>query len=178
MTNRISTGEFQQRVRNIREQMKKRRLDVLFIYSQKRGHVPYVSGYRANYHTNSAVIVLPLERDPIMWVKYGFDLPRAQFEPASDLLNEIRLIKSAEEVSSLRDSAQLADRVAAELAKEIRQGQTERLAVVRAAQAARLEGGDCDVIISSDASRISYPPLDHEFRKGCVVNCEITVQLA
>src|SRR5580700_1904663 len=78
MTNRISTGEFQQRVRNIREQMKKRRLDVLFIYSQKRGHVPYVSGYRANYHTNSAVIVLPLERDPIMWVKYGFDLPRAR----------------------------------------------------------------------------------------------------
>ena len=243
MKNRISTGEFQQRVQNIRGQMKKRGLDVLFIYSQKRGHVTYVSGYRPNYHTNSAVIVLPLERDPIMWVKFAFDLPRArtvswfddirpsksesttrmfagcaeemrslgferarvgvvasdlavdemgvtlfdalrstlphaQFEPASDLMNEMRLIKSAEEIAALRDSAQLADRVAAALGKEIRPGQTERLAVVRAAQAARLEGGDCDVIISSDVSRISYPPLDHEFRQGCVVNCEITVQLA
>lgn len=243
MKNRISTGEFQQRVQNIRGQMKKRGLDVLFIYSQKRGHVTYVSGYRPNYHTNSAVIVLPLESEPIMWVKFAFDLPRArtvswfddirpsksesttkmfagcaeemrslgferarvgvvasdlavdemgvtlfdalraslphaQFEPASDLMNEIRLIKSAEEIAALRDSAQLADRVAAALGKEIRPGQTERLAVVRAAQAARLEGGDCDVIISSDASRITYPPLDHEFRQGCVVNCEITVQLA
>jgi Xaa-Pro dipeptidase len=243
MKNRISTGEFQQRVQNIRGEMKKRNLDVLFIYSQKRGHVTYVSGYRPNYHTHSAVIVLPLERDPIMWIKFAFDLPRArsiswiddirpsksesttkmfagcaeeirslgferarvglvasdlavdemgvtlfdalrstlphaQFESASDLMNEIRLIKSAEEIAALRDSAQLADLVAAALAKEIRPGQTERLAVVRAAQAARLEGGECDVIISSDVSRISYPPLDYEFRQGCVVNCEITVQLA
>src|ERR1017187_2034598 len=243
MTNRISAGEFQQRVRNIREQMRKRQLDVLFIYSQKRGHVTYVSGYRPNYHTNSAVIVLPLERDPIMWVKFAFDLPRARtvswfddirpsmsesttkmfagcademrslgferarvgvvasdlavdemgvtlydalrlslphahFVPASDLLNEIRLIKSAEEVSALRESAQLADRVAATLGKEIKPGQTERLAAVRAAQTARLEGGDCDIIISSDASRITYPPGHYVFQPGCVVNCEITVQLA
>jgi Xaa-Pro aminopeptidase len=243
MTNRIGTGEFQQRVQNIREQMKTRGLDVLFIYSQKRGHVPYVSGYRPNYHTNSAVVVLPLERGPIMWVKFPFDLPRArtvswfedirpsksesttkmfagcgdeirslglersrigvvasdravdemgltlydalraslphaQFEPASDLVNDIRLIKSPEEVAALRESAQLADRVAATLGKEIRPGLTERLAAVRAAQTARLEGGDCDIIISSDAARITYPPADYEFRKGSVVNCEITVQLA
>lgn len=243
MKNRISAGEFQQRVRNIREQMRKRNLDVLFNYSQKRGHVPYVAGYRPNYHTNSAVVVLPLEREPIMWVKFAFDLPRARtvswfedirpsmsesttkmfagcademrslgferarvgvvasdlavdemgvtlydalraalphahFEPASDLMNEIRLIKSSEEVAALRESAQLADRVAATLGKEIKPGQTERLAAVRAAQTARLEGGDCDIIISSDASRITYPPGDFQFQKASVVNCEITVQLA
>src|ERR1043165_7647447 len=78
MKNRITTGEFEQRVRNIRGQMKQRGLDVLFIFSQKRGHVPYVSGYRPNYHTHSAVIVLTLEQDPIMWVKFPFDLPRAK----------------------------------------------------------------------------------------------------
>jgi Xaa-Pro aminopeptidase len=105
-------------------------------------------------------------------------LPHAQFEPASDLLSDLRLIKSPAEVAALRDSAQLADRVAAALGKEIRPGQTEKLAAVRAAQTARLEGGECDVIISSDASRITYPPGDFEFRQGCVVNCEITVQLA
>ncbi len=243
MMTRITTGEFQQRVQNIRAQMKKRNLEVFFIYSQKRGHVSYVSGYRPNYHTNSAVVVLPLDRDPILWVKFAFDVPRAktiswisdirpsksestakmfagcgdeiralglersrigvvasdlaieemgvtifdalraslphaQFEPASDLLSDLRLIKSPAEVAALRDSAQLADRVAAALGKEIRPGQTEKLAAVRAAQTARLEGGECDVIISSDASRITYPPGDFEFRQGCVVNCEITVQLA
>jgi Xaa-Pro aminopeptidase len=105
-------------------------------------------------------------------------LPHAHFEPASDLMNEIRLIKSSEEVAALRESAQLADRVAATLGKEIKPGQTERLAAVRAAQTARLEGGDCDIIISSDASRITYPPGDFQFQKASVVNCEITVQLA
>ena len=243
MKNRITTGEFHERVRNIREQMEKRGLDVLFIYSQRRGHVPYVSGYRPNYHTNSAVIVLPLDRDPVMWVKFAFDLPRArkvswiedirasksesaaqmvascademrslgfarsrvgvvaadlaidemgatldaalraglpdaQLEPASDLLNDLRLIKSAAEIAALRESARLADLVAATLAKEIRPGKSERLAAAQAGNAARLEGGECDIIISSDASRITYPPSDFEFGPHSAVNCEITVQNA
>jgi Xaa-Pro aminopeptidase len=105
-------------------------------------------------------------------------LPHAQLEPASDLLNELRLIKSQDEIAALRDSAQLAVRVAASLGKEIKPGQSEKLAAVKAAQTARLEGGECDVIISSDAARICYPPADYEFRKGSAVNCEITVQLA
>ena len=40
MKNRIPESEFQTRVRKIRQQMKRRGLDVLLIYSQKRGHVP------------------------------------------------------------------------------------------------------------------------------------------
>src|SRR5208282_3963464 len=79
---------------------------------------------------------------------------------------------------ALRDSAQLAVRVAASLGKEIKPGQSEKLAAVRAAQTARLEGGECDLIISSDPSRVCYPPGDYEFRKGSAVTCEITVQLA
>jgi Xaa-Pro aminopeptidase len=242
MTNRISSQEFQQRVQNIRKQMKKRNFEVLFIYSQRRGHVTYVSGYRPNYHTNSAVVVLPLERDPIMWVKFPFDvsrartmswfddirgsisedslkmfsecgeairslglgrsrigcvasdlavdemgvslsealraqLPSAQLEPASDLLNELRLVKSQNEIAILREATHLAGRVAESLGKEIKPGQTERLAAVRAAQTARFERGECDIIISSDSSRMAFPPSDHEFQRGRVVNCEITVQL-
>jgi Xaa-Pro aminopeptidase len=243
MTNRITSAEFEQRLKNIREQMKQRNLDVLFIYSQKRGHVPYVSGYRPNYHTNSAVVVLPLKGEPMLCVKFAFDLPRAkavswfsdirysrsestakmfvqcaeeirslgldrsrvgtvasdlasdelgislyealrtalphaQLEPASDLMNELRLIKSADEISALRDAAQLAERVAASLGREIKPGQSEKLAAVRATQTARLEGGECDLIISSDSSRVCYPPQDYEFRKGSAVTCEITVHLA
>ncbi len=242
MNNCIPASEFETRVRNIRQQMKQRGLDVLLIYTQRRGHVPYVSGYRPNYHTHSAAIVLLLEREPIMWVRYAFDLPRArsvswlqdirasktesaakmlagsaeemislgmgrsrvgivaadlavdemgttlyhafraalphaELELASDLLIDLRLTKSANEISALRDAAQLADKVAAARGKEIRPGQIERIAA-RAAQVARLEGADCDVIVSSDISRISYPPSDYECRLGCVVNTEITVQLA
>jgi Xaa-Pro aminopeptidase len=201
-----------------------------------------VSGYRPNYHTNSAVVVLPLEQDPIMWVKFAFDLPRAReiswlsdirpstsentalmfsgcakaicslgldrsrvglvasdlasdemgvslyealrgtlpharIEPASDVFNELRLIKSQDEIAALRDCAQLAVQVAASLGKEIQAGRTEKLAAVRAAQTARLQGGECDIIISSDPSRICFPPSDHEFRRGSAVTCEITVQL-
>ncbi len=243
MNNRIPTSEFENRVRNIRRQMEQRGMDVLLIYSQRRGHIPYVSGYRPNYHTHSAAMVLPLERDPIMWVKFAFDLPRARsvswlqdirasksesaakmlagcaeemialgmgrsrvgivasdlaidemgttlfdslraslpdakLDHASDLLTDLRLVKSENEVEALRDAAQLADQVATALGKEIRPGQIERVAAARAAQVARLEGGDCDIIISSDISRISYPPSEYEFRQGCVVNTEITVQLA
>jgi Xaa-Pro aminopeptidase len=105
-------------------------------------------------------------------------LPDAKLDPASDLLTDLRLVKSENEVEALRDAAQLADQVATALGKEIRPGQIERVAAARAAQVARLEGGDCDIIISSDISRISYPPSEYEFRQGCVVNTEITVQLA
>jgi Xaa-Pro dipeptidase len=243
MKHRIPETEFHERVRRIREQMKRRGLDVLLIYSQRRGHVPYVSGYRPNYHTHSAAVVLPLDRDPIMWVKFAFDLPRAKsvswigdirasksesaakmlagcgeemirlglgrsrvgivasdlaidelgttlydsfrasvpdatIEPASELMTDLRLVKSANEVAALRDAAQLADKVAFALAREIRPGQSERVAAARAAQEARLEGADCDIIISSDISRISYPPSEFEFRRGGVANTEITVQLA
>src|SRR5580704_12388447 len=91
MNNRIPTSEFETRVRNIRQQMKQRGLDVLLIYTQRRGHVPYVSGYRPNYHTHSAAIVLPLELDPIMWVRYAFDLSRAL---RASWLQDIRASKS------------------------------------------------------------------------------------
>jgi Xaa-Pro aminopeptidase len=243
MKHRIPESEFHGRVQKIREKMKQRGIDALLIYSQRRGHIPYVTGYRPNYHTHSAALVLPIELDPILWVRYAFDLrraqsvswlqdirasktesaaqmlagcaeemtalgmgrsrigivaadlavdemgstlydafraalPHAELEPASDLMNDLRLIKSANEISALRDAAQLADKVASALGKEIRPGQIERVAAARAGQVARLEGADCDIIISSDISRISYPPSDLEFRQGCVVNTEITVQLA
>ena len=66
-----------QRLGAIREEMRKRDLAALIIYSQRRGHVPYVSGYRPNYHTNWAFIVLPLVGEPALLIKFGFDLSRA-----------------------------------------------------------------------------------------------------
>src|SRR5271157_1562393 len=125
MSNRIGLGEFQQRVQNIREQMKRRNLDVLFIYSQKRGHVPYVSGYRPNYHTNSAVVVLPLEGDPILWVKFAFDLPRARtacwfsdIRPSKSESTAKLFAQCAEEIRSLGLERSRVGTVASDLASD------------------------------------------------------------
>jgi Xaa-Pro aminopeptidase len=58
--------------------MEGRNLDALLVYSQRRGHVAYLSGYRPNYHTNSAFLCLPREADPVLLIKFGFDMPRAR----------------------------------------------------------------------------------------------------
>ena len=66
------------RIAAVRDEMRSRKLDALLVYSQKRGHVAYLSGYRPNYHTNSAFLLLPREEDPALLIKFGFDLPRAR----------------------------------------------------------------------------------------------------
>ena len=70
--------EGRRRLDIIRDQMRTRNLDALLIYSQRRGHVSYVSGYHPNYHTNSAAIVMPAREAPVLMVKFGFDLARAR----------------------------------------------------------------------------------------------------
>src|SRR5437879_114362 len=67
-----------ERIDSIRAGMKARDLDALLVYSQRRGHVAYLSGYRPNYHTNSAFLCVPREGDPVLLIKFGFDMPRAR----------------------------------------------------------------------------------------------------
>jgi|GEM_PF-2486275 len=74
----LSTGEQIQRLGAIRAEMRARKLDALLVYSQRRSHVAYVSGYRPNYHTNSAFVVLPVDDEPVLLIKFGFDLQRAK----------------------------------------------------------------------------------------------------
>src|SRR4051794_19451518 len=167
-----------QRLDAIRSEMRKRDLAALIIYSQKRGHVPYVSGDRPNYHTNSAFVVLPLEGEPALLIKFGFDssraasiswfsdirasgtedlagmflecceiinqmklqrariglvasddtidelsvslsnaiqhaLPQARIEPASDLINQMRMEKSPPEIMNLRKATEISESAAA-----------------------------------------------------------------
>src|SRR6516165_11841259 len=93
MLNYIPETEFKDRLSALRNSMRRRNLDVLLIFSQKQGHVAYVSGYRPNYQTNSAIIFLPLEGDPILWIKFPFDLPRAK---AMSWFNDTRASVSEE----------------------------------------------------------------------------------
>jgi Xaa-Pro aminopeptidase len=222
--------------------MLRQKFDALVLFSQKRSHITYFSGYYPNYHTNSALMLITAERDPTLWIKFGFDLPRAkatswlediractgedpgemigkcaddirslrlegsriglvatdlavdelsisfheqicrqlpkaQLVPASDMVNELRLIKSQNEIELLRKAAQVAEVVVDSLRKSIRPGVKDRQATVTAEHAARLEGADqCDFFISTDPALHALPPMGLEFRAGSPVNCEITVR--
>jgi hypothetical protein len=66
------------RIAAVQDEMRSRNLDALLVYSQKRGHVAFLSGYRPNYHTNSAFLLMPTGEDPSLLIKFGFDMPRAR----------------------------------------------------------------------------------------------------
>jgi len=55
-------------------------LEVLLVYSWKRGPVRYVSGYHPNYVANLALVVLPRQGEPELYIRFPFDLERARKE--------------------------------------------------------------------------------------------------
>jgi len=69
---------FKTRLEKIRTAMQVENLDGLLVYSWKRGQVRYVSGYHPNYVANVAVVVIPVSARPAMWIRFAFDLERAQ----------------------------------------------------------------------------------------------------
>ena len=69
---------FKTRLEKIRTAMQVETLDGLLVYSWKRGQVRYVSGYHPNYVANVAVVVIPVSARPAMWIRFAFDLERAQ----------------------------------------------------------------------------------------------------
>ncbi|MCZ7543006.1 MAG: Xaa-Pro peptidase family protein [Anaerolineae bacterium] len=74
----IGTEEYRQRLADIRARMAARALDAVIVYSWKRGQVRYVAGYAPNYVANVAAVVVPLEGEPSMYIRFPFDLERAQ----------------------------------------------------------------------------------------------------
>ncbi len=69
--------EYRRRINTIRASMAGQRLDALLIYSWKRGQVRYLTGYTPNYVANVAAVVLPVDGDPVMFIRFPFDLERA-----------------------------------------------------------------------------------------------------
>ena len=74
----ISKDEYAGRLSRIRQAMADKNLDALLVYSWKRGQVRYVSGYTPNYIANVALVVIPRHEDPTMFIRFPFDLERAQ----------------------------------------------------------------------------------------------------
>ena len=74
----ISKDEYAGRLSRIRQAMADEGLDALLVYSWKRGQVRYVSGYTPNYIANVALVVIPRQEEPTMFIRFPFDLERAQ----------------------------------------------------------------------------------------------------
>jgi Xaa-Pro dipeptidase len=74
----ISKDEYAGRLSRIRQAMADKNLDALLVYSWKRGQVRYVSGYTPNYIANVALVVIPRQEEPTMFIRFPFDLERAQ----------------------------------------------------------------------------------------------------
>jgi len=73
----IPINEFQSRIKLIQNKMQEKQLDFLVVYSWKRGQVKYLAGYHPNYVANTATILLPQSGDPILFIRFPFDLERA-----------------------------------------------------------------------------------------------------
>jgi Xaa-Pro aminopeptidase len=50
----------------------------LLVYSWKRGQIRYVSGYTPNYVANVGMVVVPLDGNPTLFIRFPFDLERAR----------------------------------------------------------------------------------------------------
>jgi Xaa-Pro dipeptidase len=74
----IAQTEYAARLSRVRGAMADAGLDALLVYSWKRGQVHYVSGYIPNYLANVAMVVVPQDRDPTLFIRFPFDLDRAR----------------------------------------------------------------------------------------------------
>jgi Xaa-Pro dipeptidase len=74
----IAQAEYAARLSRIRRAMADAGLDTLLVYSWKRGQVHYVSGYIPNYLANVAMVVVPQDQDPTLFIRFPFDLDRAR----------------------------------------------------------------------------------------------------
>lgn len=78
--NTIPTEEYRQRLSAIQKEMANQNLDLLLVYSWKRGTVRFISGYYPNYLANVALVVMPRQGEPALRIRFAFDLERARRE--------------------------------------------------------------------------------------------------
>lgn len=238
----ILVQEFQRRLSLVREMMADESLDGLLVYSWRRGHVRYISGYHPNYLANVAAVVIPRQGDPALRIRFPFDLqraralswiddieasgdvvpllldcaaelgkqgadrgriglvaaddlmdemghslyevlrsalPQAKLVPAFHIFQEARLLKSREELSIVRSSAELADLAAEGVRQRLVPGLTEYEVVAQAEATARAHGAEaCLAVIASKGGEHPVgPPGDRVVVTGDVVIFELAVQL-
>lgn len=103
-------------------------------------------------------------------------LPKARFEECKDIYFRTRMIKTDEEVATLRKIGQITDRVIGEVLREIRPGQTEKDVhrnVWNKMLAAGVDGLKCQVGSGIRSGITNCMPTTKAIEKGDVIRVEI-----
>jgi Xaa-Pro dipeptidase len=150
-------------------------LDGLVVFSQSRGNVAFLSGYRPNYHTNNAFLVVPREGEPTLLIKFGFDMPRARSiswvkdirvghsEDVRCLFLECAEVLAEKRLTSGRLGWVTADEVCDEMSDSLRQAMNEAL------PKATLEPAS-DIV---QQMRLAKEPGEIELLTRCTEVCEL-----
>ena len=112
------------------------------------------------------------------------ELPQAQFEDATELLEDIRAVRSEEELAVLEEAAQMTDQAMEALVKAVQPGRTDRELHAQVASTAHLCGGTFSFAnLGSTSMRepdLPFPgphPTNRVLREGDIVLNEISVSV-
>jgi len=211
--NKILKNEYLGRLAKVRKAMRERNLDLLLIYSNSLalGHILYLSGFQIL--TGSAVMVLPTEDEPTLFVDVDWDVVRAKemsyvtdvrpsvelpedvykyvkatrplkkrigivgretmsslfhdslinflgrerVEFVSEMLMQIRRLKSPWEIEMMRRAASIADRGVEVAIEAIKDSETEREISFKADIAMRIAGAEKTSVLLSSGVNTDVP---------------------
>lgn len=102
-------------------------------------------------------------------------LPRAKISQAYETIREIRMVKTPEEISRVRQAAKINERAVQNAIKEIRPGATEQdlFAVYKESLVKDDALPSFTMILGGHRSLLSCPPSDYPLRKGDMIRFDV-----
>lgn len=103
-----------------------------------------------------------------------YDAIQAEITPVVGLIEQLRIIKTPEEISYLRKACEINDRVFERILKDIKVGISEKELSALCSYYLRIEGGDSKVsenifLSGKRSSLISAPPIDNNIEYGDLI---------
>jgi Xaa-Pro aminopeptidase len=116
---------------------------------------------------------LGFEAEHLTYKKFTelYDMVDAEITPVIGLVEQLRVVKTDEEIENLRKASQINDRVFERLLKNIKVGKTEKEISALCNYYVRLEGGDTQIsenifLTGSRSSQIMASPSDRKIEEG------------
>ncbi|MFO7888329.1 MAG: Xaa-Pro peptidase family protein [Eubacteriales bacterium] len=116
---------------------------------------------------------LGFEAEHLTYKKFTelYDMVDAEITPVIGLVEQLRVVKTEEEIQNLKKASQINDRVFKRLLKNIKTGKTEKEISALCNYYIRLEGGDTKIsenifLTGSRSSQIMASPSDAEIKEG------------
>ena len=116
---------------------------------------------------------LGFEAEHLTYKKFTelYDMVDAEITPVVGLVEQLRVVKTQEEIQNLKIASEINDRVFQRLLKNIKAGKTEKQISALCSYFIRLEGGDTEMsenifLTGSRSSQVMASPTDEEIKEG------------